>query len=58
MENRVVLKDAFKRYTMDQDKVSPPEETVSRFKDHALFGHIRLSKTERSPLAALAAEVM
>ena len=28
----IVLKDAFKRFTLDQDKVLPPEETVRRFK--------------------------
>jgi PhoH-like ATPase len=32
--------------------------TVSRFQNSALFGHIYLEKTERSALAALAAEVM
>jgi PhoH-like ATPase len=31
---------------------------VGRFKDHALFGHIFLEKTERSELASLAAEVL
>ncbi|MFA6914996.1 MAG: PhoH family protein [Parachlamydiales bacterium] len=32
--------------------------TIGKFKDHALFGHIFLEKTERSELAALAAAVM
>lgn len=32
MENRVVLKDALKRYTLDQDKIATPEKTVSRFR--------------------------
>jgi len=32
MAGKVVLKDAFKRFTLDQDKVLPPEETVRRFK--------------------------
>ena len=32
MTCKVVLKDAFKRFTLDQDKVLPPEETVRRFK--------------------------
>ncbi|MBJ7449430.1 MAG: PhoH family protein [Parachlamydiales bacterium] len=32
--------------------------TVSRFKNHKIFGHIYLEKTERSELAALAAEVL
>ncbi len=33
MDQKVVLKDAFKRYTHDQDKVLTPEETVRRFKE-------------------------
>jgi ribosomal protein S12 methylthiotransferase accessory factor len=33
MENRVVLKDAFKRYTLDQDKIALPEDTVNRFRE-------------------------
>ena len=32
MRGKVVLKDAFKQYTLDQDKVLPPEETVRGFK--------------------------
>lgn len=32
--------------------------TVGKFKEQKLFGHIFMEKTERSPLAALAAEVM
>jgi PhoH-like ATPase len=32
--------------------------TVGRFKEHDIFGHIFMEKTERSELAALAAEVM
>lgn len=32
--------------------------TVGKFLDHPLFGHIFLDKTERSELAALAAEIM
>ena len=32
--------------------------TVSRFRKHPMFGHIFLDKTERSALAALAAEVL
>lgn len=31
MTNEIILKDAFKRYTEDQDKILPPEETVKRF---------------------------
>ena len=33
MTHKIVLKDAFKRYTLDQDKVFAPEETVRRFKE-------------------------
>ncbi len=32
MNHKVILKDAFKRYTHDQDKILTPEETVRRFK--------------------------
>ncbi|MBW1676410.1 MAG: YcaO-like family protein [Deltaproteobacteria bacterium] len=31
--SKVILKDAFKRFTLDQDKVLTPEETVRRFKE-------------------------
>ncbi|HIJ36009.1 MAG TPA: tetratricopeptide repeat protein [Deltaproteobacteria bacterium] len=33
MSKRIVLKDAFKGYTLDQDKIVTPEETVERFKE-------------------------
>lgn len=33
MKKKIVLDDAFKRFSHDQDKVLPPEETVKRFKD-------------------------
>ncbi|NVL89430.1 MAG: YcaO-like family protein [Desulfobacterales bacterium] len=33
MTGKVILKDAFKRFTLDQDKVLSPEETVQRFKE-------------------------
>lgn len=33
MNNKVILNDAFKRFTLDQDKTLSPEETVKRFKD-------------------------
>ena len=33
MDHKVVLKDAFKGYTLDQDKVLPPEETVKKIKE-------------------------
>ena len=32
--------------------------TISKFSDHPIFGHIFLDKTERSALAALAADIM
>ncbi len=32
MTHKIILKDAFKRFTLDQDKILPPEETVIRFK--------------------------
>ena len=33
MSHKVVMKDAFKGYTLDQDKICTPEETVQRFKE-------------------------
>ncbi|MCP4681932.1 MAG: tetratricopeptide repeat protein [Desulfobacterales bacterium] len=33
MSNKVVLKDAYKGYTLDQDKILSPEETVRRFRE-------------------------
>jgi ribosomal protein S12 methylthiotransferase accessory factor len=33
MRYRVILSDAFKGFTLDQDKIFPPEETVNRFKE-------------------------
>jgi len=33
MQPIITLKDAYKRFTLDQDKVMPPEETVQQFKD-------------------------
>jgi ribosomal protein S12 methylthiotransferase accessory factor len=33
MTDKIVLKDAFKRFTLDQDKICPPEETINRFKN-------------------------
>jgi ribosomal protein S12 methylthiotransferase accessory factor len=32
MSARIILNDAFKRFTLDQDKIFPPDETVKRFK--------------------------
>ena len=34
MSKKVMLKDAFKGYTLDQDKIVTPEETVKRFKEN------------------------
>ncbi len=33
MTHKIVLRDAFKGYTLDQDKICTPEETVRRFKE-------------------------
>jgi ribosomal protein S12 methylthiotransferase accessory factor len=33
MTQKIILKDAYKRFTLDQDKIMPPEETVKRFKE-------------------------
>jgi len=33
MTSKIILKNAFKRFTLDQDKILPPEETVVRFKE-------------------------
>ena len=33
MSYKVVLKDAFKGYTLDQDKTVTPQETVKRFRE-------------------------
>ncbi len=33
MSYRVILNDAFKRFTLDQDKIKSPEETVKAFKE-------------------------
>lgn len=32
MSNRITLNDAYKKFTYDQDKIYPPEETVKRLK--------------------------
>ena len=34
MNHKVILEDAYKRYTLDQDKIFSPEETVRRFRDN------------------------
>jgi len=33
MQYKIILNDAYKRFTVDQDKVFPPQETVKRFHD-------------------------
>ena len=33
MTHKIILNDVFKGYTLDQDKIFPPEETVRRFKE-------------------------
>ncbi|MBW2216280.1 MAG: YcaO-like family protein, partial [Deltaproteobacteria bacterium] len=33
MSHKIVLQDAYKGYTLDQDKILTPEETVRRFKE-------------------------
>lgn len=33
MTHKIILQDAFKRFTLDQDKTLAPEETVQRFKE-------------------------
>ena len=32
MTNKIILNDAFKGFTLDQDKIVPPEKTIKRFK--------------------------
>ncbi len=32
MKHTITLNDAYKKFTLDQDKIMPPEETVNRFK--------------------------
>jgi len=33
LNHRIILKDAYKAYTLDQDKILTPEETVRRFRE-------------------------
>jgi len=33
VNHKVIMQDAFKRFTLDQDKILPPEATVKRFKE-------------------------
>jgi ribosomal protein S12 methylthiotransferase accessory factor len=46
MAHRIELKDAFKGYTLDQDKIITPEETVDRFK--ARLQEVNLDILERT----------
>ena len=46
MTHKVVMNDAFKRYTLDQDKVLPPEETVIKIKEK--FQSVNLDILERT----------
>jgi len=46
MNHRIVLKDAYKGYTLDQDKAISPEETVRRFK--ARLDEVGLDILERT----------
>lgn len=45
MSPKVIMRDAFKRFTMDQDKVLPPEETVRRFRERLKEVHLDLLET-------------
>ena len=40
MTHKIILNDAFKRFTLDQDKIFPPEETVRRFKEKLKKVHL------------------
>ena len=45
--HKIVLNDAFKRFTLDQDKIISPEDTVKHFKE-------KLRKVNMDILAAAA----
>jgi len=48
MNHKIVLKDAYKQYTHDQDKIFKPEETVKRFKEQLKKANLDiLEKTVR-----------
>jgi ribosomal protein S12 methylthiotransferase accessory factor len=48
MNSKIILNDAFKSFTLDQDKILPPEETVKRFKKKlAKIGLHIMESTER-----------
>ncbi|MDY6972210.1 MAG: YcaO-like family protein, partial [Thermodesulfobacteriota bacterium] len=42
MKNKIVLKDAYKGYTLDVDKTIPPEETVKRFREKMRLANLDL----------------
>jgi len=48
MSSRIILKDAFKTHTLDQDKIISPGETIKRFRERSLSMDLKiLKKTER-----------
>ena len=48
MNSRIILKDAFKTHTLDQDKIISPMETIKRFRERSLGINLKiLKKTER-----------
>lgn len=48
MNHKIILKDAYKQYTHDQDKIYRPEETVKRFKERLKKANLDiLEKTVR-----------
>ncbi len=48
MSYTIKLKDAFKGYTYDQDKIVSPEETIARFKEKTKRVNLDiLSRTRR-----------
>jgi ribosomal protein S12 methylthiotransferase accessory factor len=48
MTQKIILKDAFKKYTLDQDKIITPEETLKKFKGKLTSLSLDiLDKTER-----------
>ena len=48
MNHKIVLRDAYKQYTHDQDKIFTPEETVKRFKERLKKANLDiLEKTVR-----------
>lgn len=42
MTSRIILKDALKTFTLDQDKILPPEQTVKRFKEKLKQVHLNI----------------